>query len=178
MSQQTPTPNTPAPPAASAEKKALLDAFDTVLKTQAEERDSTQREADVRRHAHASSRLLFVASITILGAVGAFLAVVRPTWVFAPRAAEESLAIKEASLRIAIANAAQHVQRFSQHNGRLPESLAEAGARGAGLIYSRLGQSSFRLTGENGPALVTLSSEEGLPDFLGNSYQIIARRPR
>ncbi len=177
MSQDTSTPNTSALPAPSPEKKALLDAFDSVLKTQAEEREMTQREAEARR-ARGSSRPLLAVSAAILLAVCAYLAVFQPSWVFAPRPTPESLAIKEASLRITMANAARHVQGFSQRNGRLPESLAEAGARGADLTYSRLGASSYRLTGENGPAHVTLSSDEALPDFLGNSYQIIARRPR
>lgn len=178
MSQDTSPPNPSVPPAPSAEKKALLDAFDTVLKTQAEERETDARAAEARRRARASSRPLLAASAAILLAIGAYLAIRQPTWVFAPRPTPESLAIKEASLRITMANASQHVQHFRQRTGRLPESLAEAGARGDDLVYSRLGASSYRLVGENGLAHVMLTSDDSLADFLGNSFQIIARRSR
>jgi hypothetical protein len=177
-SRATPAPPSAKAPAASAEKKALLDAFDTVLKTQAEEREANLREAEARRRARASSRPLLAASALIVLGLGAYLAIAQPTWVFAPRATPETLALKEASLRIAMANVSQHLHRFQQRNGRLPDSLAEAGAHDAGLSYQRLGASAYRLVGENGPAHVTFSSDEPLTDFLGNSYQIIARRPR
>lgn len=171
-------PASAAVPGASAEKKALLDAFDSVLKTQAEERESTHREAEARRRDRASSRPLLAASALIVLGVGAYLAIAQPAWVFAPRATPETLAVKEASLRIGMANVSQHVQRFHQRNGRLPESLAEAGARDGNLSYQRLGATGYRLVGENGPAHVTLTSDETLASFLGNSFQIIARRPR
>ena len=175
MSQDTSTPNASSPPAPSAEKKALLDAFDTVLKTQADEREANAREAEARRRA---SRPLLAASAAILLAIGAYLATMKPTWVFAPRPSPESLAIQEASLRIAMANASQRVQRFRQQSGRLPESLAETGARGGDLVYGRLGASGYRLEGEIGPARVTLTSDDSLVDFLGNSFLIIAGRSR
>jgi len=178
MSHDTSTPNASPSPAPSAEKKALLDAFDTVLKTQADERETTERQAEARRRARAGSRPLLAVSAAILLAVGAYLAIMQPTWVFAPRPTPESLAIKEASLRIAMANASQHVQHFRQRTGRLPESLAEAGARGGDLVYSRLGASGYRLMGENGPAHVILTSGDSLAPFLGNSFQIIAQRSR
>lgn len=174
-SSSTPAPSSSSAPAASAEKKALLAAFDTVLKSQAEEREAL-RDAQNRRRVR--SRPLFAASALIVLGVGAYLAIMQPTWVFSPRPAPETLALKEASLRISMANVSQHLHRFQQRNGRLPENLAEAGAHDAGLSYQRLGASAYRLVGENGPAHVTFSSDEELAGFLGNSYQIIARRPK
>jgi hypothetical protein len=173
MSHETSTPKAPSPPP-SAEKKALLDAFDTVLKSQAEERE---RDAEDRRGERKSSRPLLALAAAILLVVGAYLGVAQPTWVFAPRSTPESPALQEASLKVAMANAAQHVEHFRQRNGRLPESLAEAGAWG-NMSYSRLGASSYRLVGDNGSAHATFTADESLTDFLGNSYQIIARRPR
>jgi hypothetical protein len=178
MSQDSSTSRASPPPAPSAEKKALLDAFDTVLKTQAEEREADARDAEARRRARAGSRPLLATCAVILLAISAYLSIMQPTWVFAPQPTPESLALKEASLRIAIANASQHVRRFQQRNSRLPESLAEAGARGGDMVYNRVGASSYRLVGENGPTRVTLTSDDSLAAFLGNSFQIIARRSR
>jgi hypothetical protein len=178
MSQDTSPPNAPAGPAPSVEKQALLEAFDTVLKSQADEREASRREAEARRLAKARSRPLIAAATAILFGVTGYLFVARPAWVFAPRAVPESLALKEASLRVAMASAVQHIQRFQQHEGRLPASLSEAGARSTGLRYELVGESGFRLDGESGPAHAVYSSGEELADFLGNSYQIIVRRPR
>jgi hypothetical protein len=178
MSQEISTPNSSAPPAPSAEKKALIDAFDTVLKTQADERDALHRAAEARRQALARSRPLIAAATMIVLVVGAYLAIMRPTWVFAPQPTPETLALKEASLRISMANAAQHVERFRKRNARLPGSLAEAGARGEGIRYDQIAGSDFRLVGQNGPAHVTFTSRDALSDFLGNSYQIVVRRPK
>lgn len=178
MTQDTSTPGTSPHPAPSAEKMALLDAFNTVLKTQADERESSAREAEDRRRARTSSQPLLAACAVILMAIGAYLAIMKPAWVFAPSPAPESLAIQEAGLRLSMANASQRVQHFWRQNGRLPESLTEAGARGGSLLYSRLGASDYRLVGENGLARVTLTSDDSLAEFLGNSFQIIERRSK
>jgi hypothetical protein len=118
------------------------------------------------------------AAAMILLVVGAYLAVMRPPWVFAPRPTPETLAIKEASLRISMANAVQHVDRYRKRNARLPASLAEADARGTGIQYDRMGPNAFRLIGENGPARVTYTSSDSLATFVGNSYQIVAGRAK
>lgn len=181
MSQETSTPNasTPSPTSpTSVEKQALLAAFDTILKTQAEEREAGQREAEARRRARTSSRPLIGVATAVLLAVGAYLAIMQPPWVFAPRPTPESLAIQEASLRISMANVVQYIERYRRQNARLPESLDQAGARSDGVRYDHLGTASYRLVGENGPAHVTYISGETLSDFLGNSFQIVVRRAR
>ncbi len=178
MSQDSSTPTASHHPAPSAEKKALLQAFDTVLKTQAEEREADAREKEARRRAQASSRPLLASCAVVLLAIGAYLALLKPAWVFAPRPTPESLAIQEASLRLTMANASQRVLRFRRDSGHLPESLAETGTRSGSLLYSRLGASDYRLVGENGMARLTLTSDDSLTTFLGNSFQIIQQRSK
>lgn len=178
MTRNTSTPSTSTPSSTSAEKQALLAAFDTVIKTQAEERETSQREAEALRRARAGSRSLIAVAALVVLVVGAYLAIVQPPWVFAPRAAPESLAIKEASLRIAMANAVQHIEAYRRKNARLPESLEEAGTRNEDVQYDRRGDADYRLIGENGPAHATYASNERLSDFLGASYQIVVRRPK
>src|SRR5919198_328749 len=155
MSYESPRPTAPA--TATTAKRALLDAFDTVLKTQAEEREAELRAAEARRRARAWSRPLVLTCLAIVLFVGAYLWIERPEWVFPAPPAPESVAVEEASLRITIANAAQHVERFRQRNGRLPESLQEAGAHPIGLRYSVTG-SDYRLDGERDGLQVTFAS--------------------
>ena len=164
---------------ASPEKKALLEAFDSVLQTQADAREAERLEAEARRLARARSRPVMWLCAAIVLFISAYLWVEQPEWVFPTRAAPESMAIREASLRIGIANAAQHVERYRQRNRRLPATLQEAGAHGDGLVYETTGGGTgWRLTGQSGAARLTLPSTEPLAKFLGNSFELISRRGR
>ena len=153
-----------------------LEAFDTVLKTQAEQREAERVAAEALRRRGPSKWLLLTCLVTIL-LTGAYLYVERPEWVFPPPPTPESTAIREASLRIALANAAQHLERFRERSGRLPATLAEAGAHGTGIDYHRT-QAGYRLTGQTGELIISLDSSQPLSGFLGNSFEIISRRSR
>jgi hypothetical protein len=173
VSQET----TPAPvPAELAGKKALLDAFDSVLRTQAAEREA-ERAAAAALRKRGVSRLLMVLCTTIVVFLSVYLYVERPEWVFPAPPAAESQAVREASLRIMMANAAQHLERFHHQTGRWPASLEEAGAHGPGILYQRTAE-GYRLQGENGEVRLQLESSEPLARFIGHSFEIISRRPR
>jgi len=164
------TPNT------TPEKKALLEAFDTVLKTQADEREARRAEAEARRR-NGSSRLLLVVCSTILVFVSVYLYVERPDWVFPAPVTPESLVVREASLRISVANAAQHIERYRQRTGRLPTTLAEAGAHEGGLDYEPA-STVYKLAADTGGVRVTYDSGQPLAQFVGNSFKIISRRSK
>jgi hypothetical protein len=162
---------------ASPEKKALLEAFDTVLKTKAEEREAELAAAESQRRGRGVSRLLMLVCVTILVFVSAYLYVERPDWIFPTPAPPESVAVREASLRITIATAAQHIERYRQQSGRLPATLTEAGAYGEGIAYQRT-TAGYRLEGESDAVRVTFDSHEPLARFVGNSFKVISRRAR
>ena len=164
---------------ATPEKKALLEAFDSVLKTQAEERDAQLRADEARRLARARSRPVMWLCAAILLFVGAYLWIEQPAWVFPAQAPPESTAVREASLRIGMANAAQHVERYRQRHGRVPLTLAEAGAHGDGFRYEVVADGrDWRIVGQVGTSRLTLGSAEPLERFLGNSFDLIKRRER
>ncbi|HKU62726.1 MAG TPA: hypothetical protein VJQ44_16010 [Gemmatimonadales bacterium] len=176
MSQETaPTPPKPEARSASAEKQALLEAYDTVLKHQAETRDAVVREAEARRAARGKIRAFVWTSAAITMVLCAYLLIERPDWLFPAVGAPEATEVQEASLRISMANAAQHIQRFYQQNSRLPETLAEAGAYGEGLEYTRIG-TGWRMTAMQGTTQLSLSSRDALATFIGRSFEVIARR--
>jgi hypothetical protein len=176
MSQETaPTPPQPAARAASAEKQALLDAYDTVLKHQADTREAEQREAEARRPPRGRVRPWIWTSAACTMVLCAYLLVEQPEWLFPQIGPPESAEVQEASLRIGMANAAQHIQRFYQQNSRLPETLAEAGAYSDGIEYTRIG-TGWRITATEGTVQLTLSSRDALASFIGRSFEVIARR--
>lgn len=163
---------------ATPEKKALLEAFDSVMKNQAAERDAEVQAAEARRRARTRLGSLGWTSLAILMLVGAYLWIAKPEWVFPTASQPESVALREASLRIGVAAAAQHVKHFRDKSGRLPETLTEAGVSSQGISYHRLGPDTYRLEADEGDLHVALGSHDSLPVFLGNSFEVIARRPR
>jgi hypothetical protein len=162
----------------TAQKQALLAAFDTVLKQQAEAREAELREAEARRRARRRVRPTIAAAAALSLVLCSYLYVERPEWLYPAVAAPEPVAIREASLRIGMANVAQHVERHRQRTGALPGTLAEAGTRADGMTYEPLGTSTWRLVGANGGIELTLTSQDSLRTFLGNSFEVISRRPR
>lgn len=164
-------------PTASPEKKALLEAFNSVLKTKAEEREAELAAADARRRGPVAARPLMVVCLTILIFVSVYLYVERPDWIFPTPPPPESLAVREASLRIGVAGAAQHVERYRQQTGHLPLTLAQAGAHSSGISYQRMA-GGYRLDAAAGEVQVAFSSDEPLARFVGNSFKVIARRSR
>jgi hypothetical protein len=175
MSQDTTTP--PPNAAASPEKKALLAAFDTVLKTAAEEREIERLAAEARRRNRGASRLLLVVCAVVLTFVSVYLYVERPEWAFAAPSRPESPVVRQASLRISVANAAQHIERYRQQRGQLPVTLEQAGANGAGISYQRTA-AGYQLEGEAEDVRVSFTSGQSLTQFVGKSFEIIDRRTR
>jgi hypothetical protein len=167
-----PTANQPSPSPDS--KKALLQAFDEVLKTQAEAR--AEHQATSARASGRPAVIVLVGIFTLLF-VGAYLWLEQPSWFFPPPPPPESTAVKEASLRIALANAARHVEHFRRTTGRLPATLEETGTPMNGVTYESH-DDGYALHGVNGPVQLTLKSSDSIPLFVGNSFVIIARRTR
>ena len=160
------------------QKQALLDAFDSVLKQQAEDREAELREAEARRRGRNQTRPAFLAAAFVVLGLCGFLYLQRPDWLFPAAVTPETVAIKEASLRIGMANAAQHIEQFHRRTGRLPATLTDAGTQVEGLSYQPLDTAAWRLTGTHEGIELTLASGEPLARFIGNSFQVIARRPR
>jgi hypothetical protein len=172
------TTGTASVPGASSQKQALLEAFDSVLKQQAENREAQQREEAARRLRRNRVRPAVWVSAVLTLFLCTYLYIERPEWLFPASAPPESVAIQEASLRIGMANVAQHVERYRQRTGRLPRTLLEAGTQAEGMTYQPLDSTSWRLVGSHRGIELTLASREPLPKFLGNSFEVISRRPR
>jgi hypothetical protein len=172
------TTGTAPVPGASPQKQALLEAFDSVLKQQAENREAELREEAARRRSRQRIRPAVWAAAVLALFLCTYLYIERPEWVFPASAPPESVAIQEASLRIGMANVAQHVERYRQRRGRLPSTLLEAGTKVEGITYQPLDSTEWRLIGSHAGIELTLASREPLTGFLGNSFEVISRRTR
>ena len=168
-------------PSAAPQKQALLEAFDTVLKQQAEEREAEQREAEARRRSRAprapgrsgargrARRCSSAPICTSSGRSGS-----------SPTASPESVAIKEASLRIGMANVGAARRAIPPADRRSARAACSRPARhGRGdRPTSRSDSDGWRLVGTNGRRRAHAHARsEPLPRFLGNSFEVISRRP-
>lgn len=171
-----PTAAGPTPPSATRAgtgKQALLEAAQEVVRKQAEER---RAELEAERKARSRMSPIVAAGSAIILIILAYVAVERPTWLFPKPPVSESAELREASLRIGMAAAAQRVEKFRRNRNRLPRTLAETGGVLHGIRYQRNDSLNYTLHGTNGPVTLTLRSTDSLRPFLGGSFEVIARR--
>lgn len=160
--------------APSPEKQALIDAYDQVLRADAEKRghDASRKRSRRRFPIHPVA----VLCLLVWAVTGAYLISTRPAWLFDRGMPTESPAIQEASLRLAMAMKAEQIERFRQRQGgRLPATLEELGPATAGITYQRTGN-EYVLRGVNGNASLMLRSTDPIRPFVGNSFVVIQRR--
>ena len=167
------TPTQPSPGAPTPEKRALLDAFDQVIKADAEQRG---KPADPRRpRKWLLHPIAMLALLVLFGTIG-YLGAVRPPWLFDRGMPPENAALQDASLRLGMAMQYQRIERYRQTNRRLPQSLDDVGAPMQGISYERVGADQFVLRGRNGTVSLTLRSTDPVREFVANSYTVIQRR--
>ena len=159
----------------SPEKQALIEAYEKVLVADAEKREkeaATRPAVAPRRRMHPVAIL----SLLVLVAVGAWVGLARPSWIFERGAPAEPVSMQEASLRLAMAMQFQRIERFRSQSGRLPTTIDEAGPPMPGVRYQARHPDGFTLTGTNGVVTLTLQSTESVSAFVGNSYELIQGR--
>jgi hypothetical protein len=164
---QTPPP-APNPTPGSPDRRALVQAFQEVVRSEQEKRfhPSVPEPTASRRTAR---------TVLLLAAAGLFVILVtQPRWLF-PRPPEETPALSEASLRVRMFVEIDRVERFRADNGRLPRTLVEAGADTSGLTYTPA-EGGYTLGGVNNGLSLTYRSGTPPREFLGDSYRLITQR--
>jgi len=169
MADATPPP-APTPPPGAHDRRALLQAYQDVVRTEHDKR--TTQPVPVRP----PSRAPFWVSTALLIGVLAGILVLQPGWLF-PKAPQESMELRTASLRVRMYVEIDQIEAFRTANARLPATLAEAGADTTGLRYNA-GGDSYSLEGENHGVTLTYTSSQSAKDFLGNSYELLTQRRR
>lgn len=165
-SQFDPPPQPPPPPTGKPDRRALLAAYQEVVRT-------TKPLPKPRRITVPDRTPFWLAvSFVILGLVA--LLVFQPGWLF-NRPPAETPQMQEASLRIRMFVEIDRVERFRQAHGKVPLNLAEAGGDSTGLTFEHRGE-GYILSGSNGEIHLRYRSGESPEAFLGNSYQAVRER--
>ncbi len=165
----TTPPPPPGPP--TPEKKALLEAYEQALKSP----HAPEPQPQPGRRGNGLHPLTLVA-VAALIALAAWLAIAQPGFVFERGAPDEPRAVRDASLRLAMAMQYQRVQRFRDSTGVLPQKLTDVGPVVSAIRYEPIPPDQFTLVGENGDVVLTLRSDDVLRDFVGSAYQVLESR--
>ncbi|HET7109386.1 MAG TPA: hypothetical protein VFI41_00825 [Gemmatimonadales bacterium] len=156
------------PPEPSAEKRALLKAYEAALQQPARPANGPPPKRAVG--------ILTVVSVLALLAIGAWLYAARPDWIFARGMPSQSPALREASLRLAMAMQYERIEQYRDSAGHLPARLSDLGAATGNLTYTTTQFGGFVLEGSDSTLQLTLRSDDSLRTFVGNSYEIVSRR--
>jgi hypothetical protein len=150
----------------------LLNAAQAAV-SEAEERSAS------RRGRRRNSRFGRIAFATIAGLVvggSGYILSARPAWFFTPDPEPPPLEIQDASVRLMLVREAERIRQYQTANGQLPDSLAEAGSMVTGVRYTRVDDSTFRLSAAVGSTQIGFQSDDSPDGFLGNALKIINRR--
>lgn len=160
-------PPTTEPSGGQPDRRALLQAFKDVVQSEREKKGGEGRPEQ-------QARPLYIAVMSVLLIALTSVLLTRPAWLF-PRLPEETPAIREASLRVRMYVEIERIEQFRSANGHYPTSLLDAGGDTTGLSYTT-GPTGYTLTGQNGGITATFAAGSNPREFLGDSYQAIARR--
>jgi hypothetical protein len=100
-----------------------------------------------------------------LGVLAVYLLIAPPAWVVLNDIEPPPPAVQVANLQRAIVFQAGRINSYQAINGRLPESLEEAGSPTPGVQYHVRGASSYQLVGSVGDQIVLYDSTESLEDW-------------
>ncbi len=170
MSRSDPSPDDyPVQKADAAVYQAVAD----VLQDQAERAIArTQAPAPTA----AGGGPLVWAALVLLTTLSAYLWIAPPGWLAGPAALPPPLELVEAGRRMEVYLQALNVEDFLEREGRLPNSLAEAGDPFSEVTYQRLDADGYRLTLAWEEDSLSYQSGEPLEGFLGNAVEIIRGR--
>jgi len=151
------------------DRRDLVKAYKDVVEEQHQKR--TRR--DVPEQTPARKIGFWTISLGILLACGLSVSM-HPEWFF-PKERIESPEIKDASLRLLIYREIIHVEQFRRANGRLPNSLQEAGGGNNGVEYSIEG-GGYLLKARNGGIELSYNSNTPPGEVVGDSYEKVRGR--
>ena len=148
----------------------MADALADVMKEQSEKAQLRgERGPGGRRTTSSGTWVAFV----ILSVFAGYLWVGSPSWLLPTPPDPISPALGEAGLRMEVFHQALLVEEFRDQEGRLPNSLSEAGDPFSEVEYFRENGQSYRLAFAGAEGRVEYTSTDSLELFLGDAPQII-----
>jgi hypothetical protein len=157
-------------PAGPVSGKDMADALADVLKEQGEK--AKRRKETKPRGKRTTSSATWVAFV-LLSALSGYLWLGSPSWLEPAPPDPISPALEDAGLRMEVFHQALLVKEFRAQEGRLPNSLSEAGDPFSEVEYHQVNGQAYRLALAGGRVAVEYASNDSLELFLGDAVQVI-----
>ena len=151
-------------------KGDLASAIADVVKDQEEK---AQVRADVLVPDERRTSTPVLVAFVALSMVSMYLWFGSPSWLQPDPSAPVSPALVDAGLRMEVFLAASSVEEYRDREGRLPNSLAEAGDAFSEVQYRRLDAQQYRVWLAGVGGVIEYASTDSLGLFLGNARQVI-----
>ncbi len=163
------TPPPPPPPVARGE---MASALADVLEDQA---TKAKRRAKAPRPTERRAGPAILGLLAVLATVSAYLWFGNPAWLQPDPPEPLPLLVQDAGLRMEVYLQALRVEEFREREGRLPNTLEEAGDPFSEVGYVRLDGARYRLSLSRFEPDLTVEYDSGQPlgEFLGNAPQLI-----
>ncbi len=171
MAEPTPPPAPSPAPSGQPDRRALLEAYQSLVKSEQDRRVSAAHLPPDRP----SGQGFWIGALVAIVALAGLL-FLQPGWLFT-KPVQESTTLMDASLRVRMFVEIERIEQFRRDSTRLPATLDEAGVPGDGLDYD-VEDGHYTLTGTNGPRVLAYSSDTPPETFLGDSYRLIRERGR
>ncbi len=162
-------PSTPEP-SSEAERNKLIEEYEHTRRTEQARLSGEQADA-LRRQ-----RLVRPVSLGVITLLMLYLAFSSPAWLSPRLAPGPSPAEQEASIRLTIYLQAQQLEQFRRTRGRLPATLAEAGAPLPAIRYDVLDGNVYSLRSTTDTA-IRYASTDSPHAFLGSSVAVLRPAP-
>jgi len=166
-----PTPPSPPAPSGQPDRRALLEAYQNLVRS---EHDKRLSEPGLQPEVPSGNGFWITMVLAIVAL--ASLLVVQPGWLFT-QPVPETPAVSDASLRVRMYVEIERINQFRSDSGHLPPTLAEAHVPEDGLTY-QVQDGQYTLTGVNGSLGLAYTSDTPPDSFLGDSYRLIRERGR
>ncbi|MBI2409136.1 MAG: hypothetical protein HYV19_12625 [Gemmatimonadetes bacterium] len=162
-----PDENYVPPDEADLRKQALQRAYEiaqSITTEQAREAQAAQTKAPVDR-----GPLLRALNAALAVGVAVFLFAAPPDWLPQGAPDRRTPEQREMGLRVVLAFEAARVNAYREAEGRLPETLAEAGGDTRAVRYTAVDATRFTLSASDGASSLSYDSTEPLDALLGGT---------
>lgn len=161
----------PPPGSPGSSGSEIADALADVLEHTAKRAEAEERAEKPRDRSSAFHWF----GLGILTAISAYLWIGPPEWIQPEPPPPPTVQLEEAGLRLNLYLQAMRIERFRTAEGRLPESLAEAGDPIENIDYQRLTQQTYLLSGSSDNMVLGFTSTEPVETLLSDAMVVIRR---
>ena len=172
MTKRTPEPGSSNP---SHDVSGSGDRYEALLEVLEHEKTQAARDRELEEAEREQSKTKRGPywPVVVLLLITAWLWIFPPAFLSLEPPPPQPIEQEEAALRFTMYLQAQRIKAFRLEEGRLPETLEEAGPPLPGMRYARLHADLYQLTGLTDRLTLTYRSDLPLQEFVGSGADVV-----